>query len=54
MLQMYSIRCLLLGSSYVNDFNIYGRNFRVMAQADQYRTRFEELGKYYVSNSAGI
>jgi hydrophobic/amphiphilic exporter-1 (mainly G- bacteria), HAE1 family len=44
----------LLGSSYINDFNLYGRNFRVMAQADSsYRSSIEELGKYYVRNSMG-
>jgi HAE1 family hydrophobic/amphiphilic exporter-1 len=44
----------LLGSSYVNDFNIYGRNFRVMAQADtSYRRDVSDLGLYYVRNSQG-
>ena len=44
----------LLGSSYVNDFNIYGRNFRVVAQADSsYRRDLNDLEKYYVRNSAG-
>jgi HAE1 family hydrophobic/amphiphilic exporter-1 len=44
----------LLGSSYVNDFNIYGRNFRVVAQADTgYRRDLNDLEKYYVRNSAG-
>ena len=32
--EAYSTLSTLLGSSYVNDFNIYGRNFRVVAQAD--------------------
>lgn len=51
---VYGTMSTLLGSSYVNDFNIYGRNFRVMAQADStYRGDLEELGKYYVRNSQG-
>lgn len=51
---VYSTMSTLLGSSYVNDFNLYGRNFRVMAQADStYRSSINELGKYYVRNSQG-
>lgn len=51
---IYSTMSTLLGSAYVNDFNLYGRNFRVMAQADSsYRSSITELGKYYVRNSAG-
>ena len=51
---VYSTISTLLGSSYVNDFNIYGRNFRVMAQADStYRGDLAALGKYYVRNSEG-
>ncbi|MBS1611674.1 MAG: efflux RND transporter permease subunit, partial [Bacteroidetes bacterium] len=41
-------------STYVNDFNIYGRNFRVMAQADSsYRGDVKALEKYYVRNNTG-
>ncbi|MBC7946618.1 MAG: multidrug efflux RND transporter permease subunit [Chitinophagaceae bacterium] len=43
-----------LGSSYVNDFNLYGRNFRVMSQADSsFRGSLSEIEKYYVRNSQG-
>jgi HAE1 family hydrophobic/amphiphilic exporter-1 len=43
-----------LGSRYVNDFNIYGRNFRVVAQADTtFRGDISELQRYYVRNTAG-
>ncbi len=43
-----------LGSSYVNDFTIYGRDFHVVAQADtSYRSTINDLGKYYVKNSSG-
>jgi HAE1 family hydrophobic/amphiphilic exporter-1 len=43
-----------LGSSYVNDFTIYGRNFHVVAQADtSYRSTIDNLGKYFVKNSSG-
>ncbi len=51
---IYSTLSTLLGSSYVNDFNLYGRNFKVVAQADSsYRSSISELGKYYVRNSQG-
>jgi len=51
---VYSTMSTLLGSSYVNDFNIYGRNFRVMAQADSnYRSSLDKLEKFYVRNDAG-
>ncbi|MGZ4000210.1 MAG: efflux RND transporter permease subunit [Mucilaginibacter sp.] len=43
-----------MGSSFVNDFTIYGRNFHVVAQADtNYRTDIKDLGQYFVKNSSG-
>ena len=43
-----------LGSSYVNDFTLYGRNFRVVAQADSgYRGDISNLSQYYVRNRSG-
>ncbi|HEY9533103.1 MAG TPA: multidrug efflux RND transporter permease subunit [Mucilaginibacter sp.] len=43
-----------MGSAYINDFTIYGRNFRVLAQADtNYRTSMYNLGQYFVRNSSG-
>lgn len=43
-----------LGSSYINDFTLYGRTFRVVAQADSsYRGDVSQLGYYYVRNQAG-
>ena len=51
---VYGTMSTLLGSSYVNDFNLYGRNFRVVAQADSsFRSSITELNKYYVRNSQG-
>ncbi|MES2648395.1 MAG: multidrug efflux RND transporter permease subunit [Bacteroidota bacterium] len=52
--EVYTTMSTLLGSSYVNDFNLYGRNFRVMAQADSsFRSSLSEIEKYYVRNSEG-
>ncbi|MBS1920564.1 MAG: multidrug efflux RND transporter permease subunit [Bacteroidetes bacterium] len=43
-----------LGSSYVNDFNLYGRNFRVVTQADSsYRSSLAGIEKFYVRNNEG-
>jgi len=51
---VYSTLSTLLGSTYVNDINLYGRNFRVMAQADSsYRSSLNELNRYYVKNNGG-
>jgi hydrophobic/amphiphilic exporter-1 (mainly G- bacteria), HAE1 family len=51
---VYSTLQTFLGSRYVNDFTIYGRNFRVVAQADtMFRTNIQNLSKYYVRNSSG-
>ncbi len=51
---VYSTLSTFLGSSYINDFNIYGRNFRVMSQADSsYRSSLAGLQKFYVRNSQG-
>lgn len=43
-----------MGSTYVNDFTRYGRNFRVVAQADTaYRAGIDDLQQYYVMSSGG-
>ncbi|MBX2942804.1 MAG: multidrug efflux RND transporter permease subunit [Cyclobacteriaceae bacterium] len=51
---VYGTLSTLLGSRYINDINLYGRNFRVVSQADSsYRASLDEIGKYYVRNGAG-
>src|SRR5207248_6454393 len=43
-----------LGSAYVNDFNLLGRTFRVMAQADApYRVDSKDVLKVRVRNAPG-
>jgi hydrophobe/amphiphile efflux-1 (HAE1) family protein len=43
-----------MGSAYINDFTIYGRNFRVLAQADStYRGDIKNLSQIFVRNQAG-
>jgi len=51
---VYTTMSNYLGSSYVNDFNLYGRNFRVMMQADStYRSSLDGVEKFYVRNREG-
>ncbi len=50
----YGVISNYLGSIYINDFTKYGRNFRVVAQADTaYRMNIESIKSYYVKNSQG-
>ncbi|AMN40197.1 efflux RND transporter permease subunit [Rhodoplanes sp. Z2-YC6860] len=45
---------IYLGSLYVNDFNLFGRNFRVTMQAEKdARSSENDISKLYVRNSAG-
>jgi multidrug efflux pump subunit AcrB len=44
----------LLGSSYVNDFTAYGRNWRVVAQASpEYRREARDLNRLFTRNADG-
>ncbi|MDH4006164.1 MAG: efflux RND transporter permease subunit, partial [Gammaproteobacteria bacterium] len=44
----------MLGSLYVNDFNLFGRTFRVMVQAEgEYRSKESDIGRIFVRNSSG-
>jgi HAE1 family hydrophobic/amphiphilic exporter-1 len=43
-----------LGSAYVNDFNLFGRTYRVMIQADaQFRNRIEDISRLEVRDRNG-
>ncbi len=45
---------VLMGSSYVNDFDFNNRSYRVYVQADkQFRATPEDIRRYYVRTSAG-
>ena len=44
----------LFGSVYINDFNKFGRTYRVVLQADsEYRTRPEDISRLFVRSSNG-
>ncbi|MEJ2764899.1 multidrug efflux RND transporter permease subunit [Photobacterium sp. MCCC 1A19761] len=43
-----------LGSMYINDFTMFGKNFRVTVQADsQYRSDLDSLERFHVRSSSG-
>lgn len=51
---VYSTVSTYIGSSYVNDFTRYGRNYRVVTQADtNYRKHIEDIANLYVKNVRG-
>ena len=52
--EIYSTLAAQFGATYVNDFNKYGRVYRVYMQADApYRSTLGDLSKIYVKNNAG-
>ena len=52
---IYAALQTAMGSFYVNDFNRYGRTYRVQLQADApYRMKPEDLGKVYVRSDTGM
>lgn len=43
-----------VGSYYVNTFNLYGKQFKIMAQASpEYRRKLEDLDRIYVKTASG-
>ncbi|KAA5534835.1 efflux RND transporter permease subunit [Taibaiella lutea] len=51
---VYSTMQMYMGSSYINQLTVFGRNFYVVAQADtSYRKDINSIGNYYVKNSSG-
>lgn len=52
---IYAALQTTMGSFYVNDFNRYGRTYRVQLQAEAaYRMKADDLGKVYVRSDAGM
>src|ERR1700761_9302159 len=51
---VYNTMQMYMGSTYINQLTIYGRNFYVVAQADtNYRADVHALDRYYVKNVNG-
>ncbi|MDP1933028.1 MAG: multidrug efflux RND transporter permease subunit [Gammaproteobacteria bacterium] len=52
--EIFSTMQVYLGSSYVNDFNMFGRTYQVVAQADsQYRDSPDDIAQLQMRNRAG-
>ncbi len=52
--QVFGTLQTMLGSAYVNDFNLFGRTYQVRVQAEpQYRTRVDDITRLEVRNDAG-
>ncbi|HEY1851538.1 MAG TPA: efflux RND transporter permease subunit [Candidatus Binataceae bacterium] len=51
---VYAALQTLLGGFYVNQFNRFGRVWKVFVEAEpQYRARAKDVGQFYVTNNAG-
>jgi HAE1 family hydrophobic/amphiphilic exporter-1 len=51
--QVMSVLQAYVGSMYVSNFNVYGKQFRVMLQAaPEYRAKLENLDGYYIRTSS--
>ncbi|SFZ97521.1 RND efflux system, inner membrane transporter CmeB [hydrothermal vent metagenome] len=51
---IFSVLQTYLGSYYVNDFNKFGKTYRVFVQADEnFRTNKNDISAYYVKNNKG-
>jgi multidrug efflux pump len=54
MTDLFQTMQIYLGSLYVNDFNLFGRTYQVIAQADApFRATADDIGKLEVRNAAG-
>jgi len=54
MSEVFGTLSTYLGSSYVNDFNLFGRTWKVMAQAkDEFRSQPEDIERIEVRNMTG-
>ena len=52
--QVMSTLQAYVGSMYISNFNLYGKMFRVMAQAaPEYRSKLEDLNKIYIPTASG-
>ena len=52
--EIFSVLQANLGSSCVNDFNLFGKVYRVIIQAEaRYRNTVEDIGRLHVRNAAG-
>jgi multidrug efflux pump len=51
---IFSTLQTMLSNLYINDFNLYGRTYRVQAEAQsQFRQRPEDIGRFFVRSTTG-
>jgi hydrophobe/amphiphile efflux-1 (HAE1) family protein len=51
---IFSTLQTMLSNLYINDFNLFGRTYRVQAEAQsQFRQRPEDIGRFYVRSTSG-
>ena len=52
--QVFSTLQAMLSNLYVNDFNLYGRSYRVQVEAlPEFRQRPEDIGRFHVRSASG-
>ncbi len=52
--EIFSTLQAQFGSSYINDFNLYGRVYRVLIQAEsRYRNNIDDINRLYIRNKDG-
>jgi HAE1 family hydrophobic/amphiphilic exporter-1 len=52
--ELYGALQTFMGGAYINDFNRFGRQWRVYLAAEpEYRTKTDNIGDFYVRNSGG-
>jgi hydrophobe/amphiphile efflux-1 (HAE1) family protein len=52
--QIFATMQSMLSTLYINDFNLYGRTYRVQAEADvPFRQRPEDISRFYVRSNRG-
>ena len=52
--QIFSTLQAMLSNLYINDFNLYGRSYRVQAEAlPEFRQRPEDIGRFHVRSATG-
>ena len=51
--EIFSTLQAQFGSSYINDFNLYGKVYRVIIQAEgRFRNQIEDINRLYVRSSS--
>ena len=53
--EIFNTMQIYLGSMYINDFNLFGKTYQVVAQADkQFRSKPDDISRLQVKNNEGL